>query len=71
MMDSRAQNADQGLDAGVGVDVGQVWLHDVTGSQPGATEKSKGDAGMLLGAGVQSHASTGQGWSHAEVCQAE
>lgn len=35
VVDGGAQDADQGLDAGVWVDVGQVGLHDVTGSQSG------------------------------------
>lgn len=34
IVDGGAQDADQGLDPGVGVHIGQVWLHDVTGCQP-------------------------------------
>lgn len=35
VVDCGAQDAHQRLDAGVRVDVGQVGLHDVAGSQPG------------------------------------
>ena len=35
VVDGGAEDADQGLDAGVRVDVGQVGLHDVTGSKSG------------------------------------
>lgn len=41
VVDGGAQDADQGLDPGVRVDVGQVGLHDVTGRQPGATRVRK------------------------------
>lgn len=32
MMNSCAQDANEGLDPGVGVDIGQVGFHDVAGS---------------------------------------
>lgn len=34
VINSSSQDADQRLDPGVGVHIGQVWLHDVTGCQP-------------------------------------
>lgn len=34
VVDGGAQDADQRLDPGVGVHIGEVGLHDVTGSQP-------------------------------------
>lgn len=39
MVDGGAQDADQRLDTGMGVHVGQVGLHDITGCQSGYSQQ--------------------------------
>lgn len=41
VVDGGAQDADKRLNPSVGIDVGQVGLHDVTGCQPGTYEGKK------------------------------
>jgi hypothetical protein len=47
MVDCSTQDADQRLDSGVWVDVSQIGLHDVTGSQPAGRENIPPQEGAL------------------------